>query len=134
MRTRNTSKEATVAKYIDEFLKGRPQAARDEFKSRPIERQYASISQWRRAKRKKEETPRAVQDIYSLLERVREMVRNSDSISASEAGEIRANLERVGDELDRYMESQRQRRIAALESEQQRIAMQLEALREKEEL
>mgnify|MGYP006342328151 CR=1 FL=1 len=67
-------KAETVAKYIDEFLKGRSPEMVAKFKSRDVEKQYFSIMQWKRKQRIESMTPKNADVIINAL------VNNVDSI------------------------------------------------------
>lgn len=129
MRTKNTSREATVAQYIDEFLKGRSQRACEEFRNRPLERQYSSIIQWRRSRRIKESTPQSTTDILDVLGKVSMMIANAPSISDDDCKSISAQLDSLRQQLDEYMTRQRSRCIEELEEESRRINARLQELR-----
>ncbi|MBD5231459.1 MAG: hypothetical protein HDS66_04810 [Bacteroidales bacterium] len=129
MRTKNTSKEATVAQYIDEFLKGRSPQSCEEFRSRSIDRQYSSIIQWRRSKRIKESTPQSTAEIIDTLASVSRMIANAPEISDADRQSISDRLNSLHQQLDEYMERQRTRRIEELEQESRRISERLQELR-----
>ena len=118
-----------MAQYREEFLKGRSQAAREEFMARPLERQYSSIIQWRRNKRIKEATPRSTSEILETLVRVGEMIGNAPQIEEQDSRQIAERLTQLQEQLAQYMEHQKVRRIEALEQESRRISEQLQQLR-----
>lgn len=127
---KSMSKEATVAKHIDDFLKGRTPEAQEEFRSRTIERQYACIIQWRRKLRKKQETPRNVEEIVETLEKSMQLIVNAPAITEEQCTQIRTMLERICGSLDEYMSRQKQRTIENLEARRAEIEAQLRQLRE----
>lgn len=129
MRSKNTSREATVAKHIDEFLKGRTPKAREEFLSRSLDRQYSSIIQWRRAKRIKERTPQSTEEILETISRLAEMIANAPEISESDSRDISERIGALQGKLTDYMEAQKLRSIQALEEESRRINARLSELR-----
>lgn len=118
-----------MAQYIDEFLSGRTQKSKEEFRARPIEKQYASIIQWRRSRRLKDVTPRNAADILSSLSHTAELINNASEISDQEAQAIYSAISSLNDHVTRYMEQQRERRIRELEQQSQSIAAELAKLR-----
>lgn len=129
MRSKNSSREATVAKHIDEFLKGRSPKAREEFLSRSLDRQYSSIIQWRRARRIKESTPQSTAEILDTVSRLADMIANAPEISEADSREISERIGALQGRLNAYMEEQKLRRIRALEEESRRINERLSELR-----
>lgn len=118
-----------MAQYIDEFLKDRPRGAREEFRSRTIERQYSSIIQWRRNRRIRETTPRDCAEILDTLAKVRSMIENTREISEADCGNIHSSLNSISTTLDEYMRSQKARKIEELEQQSRRISEELQELR-----
>lgn len=129
MRTKNASRELTVAQYRDEFLSGRSQSAREEFLSRPLDKQYASIIQWRRNKRLRESIPAATSEIIAALDNVRDLISNAAEISQADASAINERLDSLHVHLAEYLEKQKARTISELEAESARIADKLRTLR-----
>lgn len=129
MRNKNISKEATVAQYIDEFLKGKGEQVCREFRERPVDKQYSSIIQWRRNKRIKERTPRSVTEIHNALAKIGEMIEHVPEIPEADSVKMFRSIEALSDQLRQYLERQKMRRIQMLEEENRRIQEELQALR-----
>lgn len=122
-------KQDTVAKYIDAFLKGKSPAMVEKFRSKDVDRQYASIMQWRRKMRILQNTPQSVRDITDLLRKASENLVNAPLFSAADIEEITNEINRFKGALEECIESQRLRKIRELETQQEAIRRELEELR-----
>ena len=71
------SRQDTVNKYIDQFLKGRGPESCERFRSKSLDKQYSSIMQWRRKLRREESTPKSTREIIDALRRVNALVGNA---------------------------------------------------------
>lgn len=123
------SKQDTVNKYIDAFLRGRSEESKAKFRAKDLHLQYASIMQWRRKIRKEENTPKSTKEILDSLKRIASLIANAPSISDEDSRAIEAELDALKTNLREYNERQRQRIIDELEQKSRMIALELNKLR-----
>lgn len=123
------SKQDTVNKYIDAFLKGRSEEAKVKFRSKEVSLQYASIMQWRRKMRKEENTPKSTKEILEALHHVGNLIANAPTISDDDFSAIEGELQALKSSLDDYRIRQRKRLIDELEQKSRIIAAELDKLR-----
>lgn len=126
------SRQDTVNKYIDAFLKDRGPEACEKFRSKDLDKQYSSIMQWRRKMRIIENTPKSVRDISELLKKASQLIVNAPEITEEDVATVEADLEALRTTLHNTLEKHRREKIRALEEESRRIASQLEKLRQNE--
>lgn len=122
-------KTETVAKYITEYLKDKSPEFADKFRAKDVEKQYASIMGWRRKLRQEAATPESAEAIVDYLKQAKVLIGNATAISEEELKRITDQVELLRQYLEEYKESQRQRRIAELEQQQEEINRQLRRLR-----
>lgn len=122
-------KSETVAKYIADYLKDKSPEFADKFRAKDIEKQYASIMGWRRKLRQEAATPESAEAIVDYLKQAKVLIGNATAISEEELKRIIEQVELLRQYLEEYKESQRQRRIAELEQQQEEINRQLRRLR-----
>lgn len=123
------SKQDTVNRYMDAFLKGRSEESKAKFRAKDVNLQYASIMQWRRKMRKEENTPKSTKEIIETLRRACALITNAPSISEEDSRAIEGELYVLEACLNEYNERQRQRLISELEQKSRMIAEELDKLR-----
>ena len=122
-------KAETVAKYIEEYLKGKNPESAEKFRMKDVEKQYAAIMGWRRKLRQEASTPESADVIVDYLKQARVLIGNAPEISAEDMKRIVEQLDMLRDYLTEYKEEQRKRQISELERKQEEIAQQLRKLR-----
>lgn len=123
------SRQDTVNKYIDAFLKGRGPEACEKFRAKDLSKQYSSIMQWRRKMRIIESTPKSTRDIIEALKRTAQMISNAPEMTEQDAATINNELQALHSTLDQTLDKHRQEKIRLLEEESRRIASQLQQLK-----
>lgn len=123
------SRQDTVNKYIDAFLKGRGPEACERFRSKDLNKQYSSIMQWRRKVRILESTPKSTREIIDVLKRTAQLISNAPEMTEQDASAINQELDRLRDTLQSTLDKHRQEKIRLLEEESRRIASQLQQLK-----
>lgn len=123
------TRKETIDRYIESFLKGRSESAKERFRAKAEHLQYASIMQWRRRLRKLENTPKSTKEIMETLRRASALIENAPEISEADMQAIDAELDTLRRAVDTCYERTRTRRINELEEQQRRINEQLEQLK-----
>ncbi len=123
-------KAETVAKYADEFLKGKSEEAKARFREKELGKQYASIMQWR-SKQRKSSGSREVcaADIAALIKQAKSELQRLSSLDERESRTLYAEIDALRLALGDYEEEQRQRRIRDLETRREEINRELQRLR-----
>lgn len=122
-------KSETVAKYIADYLKDKSPEVAEKFRAKDVDKQYASIMGWRRKLRQEASTPESAEAIVDYLKQAKVLIGNAPSITDDELKRIAEQLDMLRRYLEEYKESQRQRKIAELEQQQEEINRQLRRLR-----
>ena len=129
------SKQETINKYREEFLKGRSEAFMTKFNEKDEPRQYQSIMTWRynrRKGRKGSDAARsaatAAETPLQLVERLKHAIMKlQDTAELDEVGEQVKNLQALVADKRRRMMLQE---IDNLENSRQEISRRLEMLRQ----
>lgn len=122
----------TVAKYIDEYLKGRTPEMAEKFRNKDVDKQYFSIMQWKRKQRIESLTPKNADEIVANLKNVKDLINNLAELTPEDMKKINLTLDEIQVCLNDYMTKQRVRKIQELEQKQSEIARQLQELRGEE--
>lgn len=125
-------KSETVAKYIDEYLKGRTPEMAEKFRNKDVDKQYFSIMQWKRKQRIESLTPKNADEIVANLKNVKDLINNLAELTPEDMKKINLTLDEIQVCLNDYMTKQRVRKIQELEQKQSEIARQLQELRGEE--
>lgn len=125
-------KSETVAKYIDEYLKGRTPEMAEKFRNKDVDKQYFSIMQWKRKQRIESLTPKNADEIVANLKNVKDLINNLAELTPDDMKKINLTLDEIQVCLNDYMTKQRVRKIQELEQKQSEIARQLQELRGEE--
>lgn len=126
------SKEETVARYIDEFLKGRSPKMVEKFRVKDVDKQYFSIMQWKRKQRLESIPPQDIDIIINNIKATKSSILNAKELTNEEVKKINILLEDIQKCLNEYISQQRVRKIQELEQKQSEIARQLQELRGEE--
>ncbi len=126
------SKEETVARYIDEFLKGRSPKMVEKFRAKDVDKQYFSIMQWKRKQRLESIPPQDIDIIINNIKATKSSILNAKELTNEEVKKINILLEDIQKCLNEYISQQRVRKIQELEQKQSEIARQLQELRGEE--
>lgn len=121
-------KEDTVKLYIEQFLEGKSEERKKEFRSRSIERQYASIMTW-----KHRNSDLISSDSYTdILQNIRELKKNivkMPVISDKELVKLKKEIMELTSSINEYERLRNEMEIKALEAEQQRLSLRIAQLR-----
>lgn len=123
------SKADTVARYIDEFLAGKPEEAQEKFRARDINRQYSSIMQWRSKTRRAQKPLTPGAELLSDLRSVKNKLVKAPTLTAQDCRALYAEIDGLRHALAVYEEEQKTRRIRELEAQREAIAVELQRLR-----
>ncbi len=126
------SKEETIARYIDEFLKGRSPKMVEKFRAKDVDKQYFSIMQWKRKQRLESIPPQDIDIIINNIKATKSSILNAKELTNEEVKKINILLEDIQKCLNEYISQQRVRKIQELEQKQSEIARQLQELRGEE--
>lgn len=129
------SKQETINKYREEFLKGRSEAFIAKFNEKDEPRQYQSIMTWRYNRRKGQKgsdaarsAATAAETPLQLVERLKHAIMKlQDTAELDEVGEQVKNLQALVADKRRRMMLQE---IDNLENSRQEISRRLEMLRQ----
>lgn len=122
-------KADTVAKYIDEFLKGKSEDAKEKFRAKDLSKQYSSIMQWRSKQRRSQQPQTPGAEIASDLRALKTKLSKAQALTGQECRVIYSEIESLRQALAIYEEEQKQRRIRELEAQKEAIAHELRMLR-----
>ena len=123
------SRQDTVNKYIDQFLKGRGPESCERFRSKSLDKQYSSIMQWRRKLRREDSTPKSTREIIDALRRVNALVGNAPEMGEEDYNAIMAEVDTLLATVDDTVSRHREQKIRQLEEQSRLIAGELEKLR-----
>ena len=122
-------KADTVARFIDEFLKGKSEEAQQRFREKEIDKQYSSIMQWRSKSRRSQQPVSPGNEILNELRGVKNKISKAPLINSQECRLIYSEIEALRSTLSIYEEEQKMRRIRELEAQKEAIAAELQRLR-----
>lgn len=122
-------KADTVARYIDDYLKGKSDEVQERFRSKDINKQYCSIMQWRSKLRRSQQPPTPGAELLADLRSVKAKMPKAAHLSAQECKLLYAEIDALRQTLAIYEEEQKQRRIHELEAQREAIAAELQRLR-----
>lgn len=122
-------KADTVARYIDDYLKGKSEDAQERFRSKDINKQYCSIMQWRSKLRRSQQPPAPGAELLADLRSLKNKLSKAPQLSAQECRMLYAEIDALRQALAIYEEEQKQRRINELEAQREAIAVELQRLR-----
>lgn len=122
-------KADTVARYIEEYLKGKPEEAQQRFRSKDINKQYSSIMQWRSKLRRSQQPLTPGAELLADLRSIKGKLPKAQHLSSQECRLIYAEIDALRQTLAIYEEEQKQRRIHELEAQREAIAVELQRLR-----
>lgn len=122
-------KADTVARFIDEFLKGKSEEAQQRFREKEIDKQYSSIMQWRSKSRRSQQPVSPGNEILNELRGVKNKISKAPLINSQECRLIYSEIEALRNTLSIYEEEQKMRRIRELEAQKEAIAAELQRLR-----
>lgn len=122
-------KSETVARYIDEYLKGKSEEAQERFRSKEINKQYCSIMQWRSKQRRSQQPQAPGAELLSELKTVKVKLQKAPVLTGAECRMLYAEIDSLKQALAIYEEEQKQRRIRELEAQREAIARELQSLR-----
>lgn len=122
-------KADTVARYIDEFLEGKSDEARERFLARDVNRQYSSIMQWRSKLRRSRQPVAPAVELLSDIKALKARIAKAPHLNAQECRQLYAEIDGLRQSLAIYEEEQKQRRIRELESQREAIVRELQSLR-----
>ena len=122
-------KADTVAKYIDEFLKGKSEDAKEKFRAKDLTKQYSSIMQWRSKQRRGQQPLAPGAELASDIRSLRVKLSKAPSLTPQECRILYSEMDALRQALAVYEEEQKQRRIRELEAQKEAIANELRMLR-----
>lgn len=122
-------KADTVARFIDDFLKGKSEEAQQRFREKEIDKQYSSIMQWRSKSRRSQQPVSPGNEILNELRGVKNKISKAPLINSQECRLIYSEIEALRNTLSIYEEEQKMRRIRELEAQKEAIAAELQRLR-----
>ena len=126
------SKLDTVNKYKEEFLEGKSAEKVARFLEKDVDKQYASIMQWRLKQRRAQNTPKSTKDIVEGLRKMNAMIQNAPELTNQDVQAIADELTTLNDTLNNYAVRQRERMIQELEAQRRQLDARLAALRPEE--
>lgn len=122
-------KADTVARYIDDYLKGKSEETQERFRSKDINKQYCSIMQWRSKLRRSQQPQAPGAELLSDLRAVKTKLSKAPQLTTQECRMLYAEIDALRQALAIYEEEQKQRRIHELEAQREAIAAELQRLR-----
>lgn len=124
-------KEETIALYLEDFLAGRSQEAREKFLAKDISKQYGSIMAWKH--RNTVAKPRVnvtAQSVLDSMRKIRKSLAAVESLSAKEISRLRESAQAFISDIDNFESLKKNQLLLQLENEQLKIARQIESLRQ----
>lgn len=122
-------KEDFVAQYIEEYLEGKDEAARESFRAKPLERQYGTIQTWRRRKITKEAGIKASADnILTSLRHINQQLALNYDLSQKENERIIKELESLLALAQNYEERKRAKKLSELVEMRRQLDLQIRQL------
>lgn len=122
-------KSDTVARYIDDFLKGKSEDVQERFREKSLDKQYSSIMQWRSKQRRKDQPVAPGTDLLNDLKAIKAKLQKAPEITGAECRLLYAEMDGLRQALALYEEERKQRRIRELEAQKEAIARELQSLR-----
>lgn len=122
-------KADTVARYIDDYLKGKSEETQERFRSKDINKQYCSIMQWRSKLRRSQQPLAPGAELLADLRSLKNKLTKAPQLTAQDCRMLYAEIDALRQALAIYEEEQKQRRIHELEAQREAIAAELQRLR-----
>lgn len=127
----NMKKSDTLNLYIDEFLEGKSEVAKEEFLSRSIDRQYASVMAWKQRKNAAKMKQISFQNVLNTLKETRKSIPFLENLSSADINKLHKEIKNIENAINDYEKMRAEQEILQLESEQRRITEKLNQLRKK---
>lgn len=108
-------KEEVIQKYLEEYLQGKDEAARENFLSKGIDRQYGNIMAWKR--RHLTKASRESVTAEQLLDEIKVAVlhvRNLQEMTEKEAAKLLHQTELLKEAIKTFDDMQKERKLAEL--------------------
>lgn len=122
-------REEFVEKFLEEFLDGKDDDYREDFLSRPLDRQYGTIQTWRRRRMAKiaKEDVSAI-DIIDTVKCAAAQINNLQAISPKEMEKLNKAIDTFKENLDNFENIVRQRRLRELQQMREQLEKEISQL------
>jgi hypothetical protein len=128
-----TTREETIRQYADQYLQGKSEAQRQDFYSKPVERQYANIMAWkRRAEKRREASEEMSLDVADVIKHARSLTSLIDltgNMTQDEMRQMHEAVDAAKHALDNYYRVRNTRELQALKRQQEEIQRRIDQLR-----
>ena len=125
------SKADTIQKYLDEYLKGKPEEKIREFHEKPLARQYAAIMAWKRRNEEREKGKGlSAADVIKHAVGLKTLIELTDNFNEKDMQKMREALDAARESLDNFHRMRKERELRQLEREQQELQERINRLRE----
>lgn len=125
------SKEDTIRKYLDEYLKNKSEDKRQEFMSKSESKQYAAIMAWkRRNELRDKERGLSAADVIKHAASLKTLIELTDNFNEKEMERMYEALGEAKTSLDNFHRMRKEREIKRLEQEQRELQDRINRLRE----
>ncbi len=122
-------KEETIKMYLDAYLEGKSDMARQSFMAKSAAKQYSCIMAWRHRMRHSNRTTDG-SEILDHLKVVRKRVTGAVDINEQELRTIETELAAIRDGVNVFRANQKAREIQELEQKQAQIMERLRMLKD----
>lgn len=124
-----TKRQDTVNKYLEAYLEGKSQAKREEFLSKPFDKQYACIMAWKnRYGNVAKKLGVSPADVIKHTRSIAELIEMAENFSDKELKKMHEALDAAKEKLNGYQEIVKKRKLRELERERENIQRQIDAL------
>ncbi|MDE6272320.1 MAG: hypothetical protein K2M31_04870 [Muribaculaceae bacterium] len=134
-----TKREATVNQYMADYLHGKSEEKCLEFRSKPIDRQYAIIMSWkyrrddkkgsRRRKKASESRGLTSAEVIRHIQSLPDLINMIENLPDADFDVMYAGLDAAREALQNYHRNRKAREIAVLEQERDALQRRIDALR-----
>ena len=136
MRTRQKSREATVALYRDKMLAGKSEKFIEEFNAKDTNRQYQAIMNWRRNQRKqqtsnKDKSLHTFAYFVKIMREAEEVIENLTVLNIKDSEKALELVESVKSKITNFEKIKKQRILEDLMKEEELINKQGDNIRKK---